>query len=137
MNVNEHQAKDRWDPEPRWPAFIAILAVGGLYAALPPALMIGPPWMFSAVVLLLLIPTVITHGIGHHKLNRLFGFTVSVVITIGMIASLALLIRALPNHKVSPTHLLLSAALLWITNILVFALWYWRLDAGGPHGRDA
>jgi uncharacterized membrane protein len=25
---------------------------------------------------------------------------------------------------------------LWITNILVFATWYWRLDAGGPHGRD-
>jgi uncharacterized membrane protein len=31
---------------------------------------------------------------------------------------------------------LLSAALLWITNILVFALWYWRLDAGGPNQRD-
>ena len=24
-----------------------------------------------------------------------------------------------------------------MSNILVFALWYWRLDAGGPHGRDA
>jgi uncharacterized membrane protein len=30
-----------------------------------------------------------------------------------------------------------SAACLWFTNILVFALWYWRLDAGGPHGRDS
>ncbi len=137
MNVNEHQAPDRWDPEPRWPAFIAILEVCGLYAALPPALIIGPPWMFPAIVLLLLIPTVITHGTGHHKLNRFFGFTVSVVITIGMIASLALLIHALPSHKESPTDLLLSAASLWFTNILVFALWYWRLDAGGPHGRDA
>ena len=137
MNSKATQVLDRWDPEPRWPAFIAILAVGGLYRALPPALMIGPPWMFPAVVLLLLIPTVITHGIGHHKLNRIFGFTVSVVITIGMIASLALLIRALPSHKESPTELLLSATLLWFTNILVFALWYWRLDAGGPHGRDA
>jgi hypothetical protein len=26
---------------------------------------------------------------------------------------------------------------LWLTNILVFALWYWRLDAGGPHGRES
>ena len=137
MNSKAMQVPDRWDPEPRWPAFIAILAVGGLYAALPPALIIGPPWMFPAIVLLLLIPTVITHGTGHHKLNRFFGFTVSVVITIGMIASLALLIHALPSHKESPTDLLLSAASLWFTNILVFALWYWRLDAGGPHGRDA
>ena len=32
--------------------------------------------------------------------------------------------------------LLISAAALWITNILVFASWYWRLDAGGPTQRD-
>jgi hypothetical protein len=29
-----------------------------------------------------------------------------------------------------------SAASIWTSNVLVFALWYWRLDAGGPHGRD-
>jgi uncharacterized membrane protein len=54
-----------------------------------------------------------------------------------MIASVSLLIAALPAHKESPTALLLSAAFLWFTNILVFALWYWRLDAGGPHRRDS
>jgi len=58
------------------------------------------------------------------------------LVTAGMIVSLSLLIRALPAHKESPTELLLSAVALWFTNILVFALWYWRLDAGGPHGRD-
>jgi hypothetical protein len=35
-----------------------------------------------------------------------------------------------------PKALLRSALVLWITNILVFALWYWKLDAGGPLGRD-
>jgi hypothetical protein len=54
-----------------------------------------------------------------------------------MIASVALLIAALPSHKESPTQLLISAAALWTTNVLVFALWYWRLDAGGPHGRES
>jgi len=54
-----------------------------------------------------------------------------------MVVSVFLLISALPSHKQSPPALLRSAALLWLTNILVFALWYWRLDAGGPHGRDA
>ena len=34
------------------------------------------------------------------------------------------------------TDLLISAAALWITNILVFASWYWRLDAGGPRARE-
>ena len=32
--------------------------------------------------------------------------------------------------------MLRSAAALWITNILVFASWYWRLDAGGPRERE-
>lgn len=136
MNSNEQHHPDRWDPEPRWPAFIAILAVGGLYAALPAYLIVGPHWLFPAIVLILLVPTIISHGTGHHRINRFFGFTVSAVITIGMILSVGLLIRALPEHKETPTDLLLSASSLWFTNILVFALWYWRLDAGGPHGRD-
>jgi len=89
-----------------------------------------------ATVGVLLIPTLISHRTGHHGINKVFGFTVNVVITIGMIASVALLIRELPTHRESATDLLLSAAFLWLTNILVFALWYWRLDAGGPHGRD-
>jgi hypothetical protein len=127
----------RWDPEPRWPALIAILAVGGLYLALPATLTIGPRWLFPGLVVALLIPTVISHRTGKHNLNKLFGFTVTAVVTAAMIASLVLLIRALPSHKETPTELLVSAGSLWFTNVLVFALWYWRLDAGGPHRRDS
>lgn len=128
--------QDRWDPEPRWPAAIAVLALGGLYLALPAALTFGPRWLFPGAIAVLLVPTVISHRAGKHSLNRILGFTVTGLVTIGMIVSLTLLIGALPAHKESPTALLLSAASLWFTNILVFALWYWRLDAGGPHGRD-
>jgi uncharacterized membrane protein len=128
---------DRWDPEPRWPAFIAVMAVGGLYLALPPYLIVGPRWLFPLIVIGLLIPTVISHRAGKHSLNRILGFTVTSLVTLGMIVSVALLIAALPSHKESPTELLISAASLWATNVLVFALWYWRLDAGGPHGRES
>ena len=136
MDTNIEQLQDLWDPEPRWPALIAVLAVGGLYLALPTYLIFGPRWVFPVSVVVLLIPTVISHRAGKHHLNRILGFTVTGLVTAGMIASLTLLIRALPAHKESPTELLLSAVFLWFTNILVFALWYWRLDAGGPHGRD-
>ncbi len=129
-------AHERWDPEPRWPALVAVLAVGGIYAALPRYLVFGPRWLFLALVAGLLVPTVVTHVRGHHVLNRLFGFAVTGVVTAGLVASVALLIEELPSHKQAPTELLLSAASLWATNVLVFALWYWRLDAGGPHGRD-
>ena len=137
MDEKTDQLKDPWDPEPRWPSFIAVLAVGGLYLALPSYLTFGPRWVFPVAVVVLLIPTAISHQVGKHHLNRVLGFIVTGLVTAGMIVSLSLLIRALPAHKESPTELLLSAVALWLTNILVFALWYWRLDAGGPHETDS
>jgi len=130
------EAAEQFDPEPRWPAFIAIIAVGGLYTALPDALTLGPRWIFPSVVAALLVPTIISHHTGRQRLNAIFGFAVDGVLTLGLIVSVILLVGALPAHKEAPQELLVSAASLWITNILVFALWYWRLDAGGPHQRD-
>ena len=43
-----------------------------------------------------------------------------------------LLVRTLLGHREPPLQLLTSAGLLWLTNVIVFALWYWRLDGGGP-----
>lgn len=125
------------DPEPRWQALIAILATGGLYLALPAELTVGPRWVFPVVVLSLLVLTVISHRARRHHLDRILGFAVTSMITLQMIVSVGLLIDALPSHREAPTKLLVSAASLWMTNILVFAQWYWRLDGGGPHGRES
>ena len=67
----------KWDPEPRLPAFIAILAVAVLNAALPVHLILGPRWLFTSIVLLLVIPTLISHWKNLNKMNRIFGFIVS------------------------------------------------------------
>ena len=99
MKNKEQPIFDRWDPEPRWPAFIAILAVGGLYAALPGYLIVGPHWLFPAIVLALLVPTIISHGTVHHRINRFFGFTVSIVLTIGNVCFGWLMIRACRHTK--------------------------------------
>lgn len=136
MTTENEQVIELYDPEPRWPALIAVLAVGGLYAALPASLTFGPRWLFPSIILVLVIPTFISYKADKHRLNAILGFTVESVLTAGLILCLILLVRALPAHKEEPLSLLLSAASLWITNILVFALWYWRLDAGGPHRRD-
>ena len=124
------------DREPRWPAFIAILAAVALNTGLPEALTMGPRWLFPALVLALSIPGLIFYHAGRHRLNSIFGFTADGLLTVGLIISVILLIEALPTNKETPQQLLLSAASLWTTNILVFALWYWRLDAGGPYQRD-
>src|SRR5215468_5180698 len=135
-DVKMEEFAQQTNPEPRWPAFIAVLAVGGLYTALPAPLTFGPRWLFPSVILALLIPTVISHHAGRPRLSAIFGIAVSGALTLGLVISLILLIGSLPAHKTPPETLLVSAASLWATNILVFALWYWRLDAGGPHKRD-
>lgn len=122
--------------EPRWPAVLALLAVAGLRLALPEPLSAGPSWLLLAVVGLLLIPTIWSRRRGLDNLNKLLGYTLISIVTTDMIWSLYLLIAALPSHKETPQDLLRSAAALWISNILVFASWYWRLDAGGPRARE-
>jgi uncharacterized membrane protein len=122
--------------EPRWPALLAVLAMSGLNLSLPQYLVVGPRWLLLVLVGALLVPTVISHRVGMHDVNRVFGTITVALLTLAMLTSLVLLVLALPTHREAPTDLLLSAGALWITNILVFATWYWRLDAGGPHGRD-
>jgi hypothetical protein len=122
-------------PEPRWPAVLGLLAVGLLYVALPESLSLGPSWLLLAIVCILLVPTILTHRRGHPLINRVLGHALSVLMTAFMLASVGLLVHAAIKHEEPPTSLLRSAAALWATNVLVFASWYWRLDAGGPHGR--
>jgi hypothetical protein len=119
-------------PEPRWQAVLALLAVGGIYVALPRALIVGPKWALPLFIVVLLTPTVVAHRTGKHSWNRTLGIIISSVITLALIASVGLLVAAVPSHQETPVELLSSGAELWLTNVLVFALWYWRLDGGGP-----
>ena len=119
-------------PEPRWQALLAFLAVGAIYLALPRNLILGPTWLLPTLIVGLLIPTVVTHQTGRRSLNRALGIIINGITTLALIGSLVLLVRALPSHLEAPLKLLLSGGLLWLTNVIVFALWYWRLDGGGP-----
>ena len=122
--------------EPRWPALVATFAVGVLFYAMPESLTVGPGWLMLVVVVVLMIPASIFHRIGRADLNQIFGYSILTVITIGVMSSLVLLIVRLPAHKETPVELLRAAAALWVSNMLVFASWYWRLDGGGPNARD-
>jgi hypothetical protein len=124
------------EAEPRWPAMLALLAIGGLRFVLPKSLSVGPDWIVLVLVGALLIPTVVAHLRGNHAMNQVLGYLLTSIVTVDMAWSLVLLIKELPAHSESPLTLLESAGALWITNILVFASWYWRLDAGGPRARE-
>jgi hypothetical protein len=73
------------------------------------------------------------------------GILLIAIVNAANIGSLVLLVHTLltPGNKENGWGLLVSASAIWITNILVFGLWYWELDRGGPqqrllaHKRDA
>ena len=115
---------------------MALLAVGGLRFALPDELSVGPRWLLLVVVAVLLVPTILTHLRGNNRMNMVLGHMVTGIVTLDMAWSLSRLIASLPKHTLAPEQLLLAASCLWVTNILVFASWYWRLDAGGPRCRE-
>jgi hypothetical protein len=124
------------EEETRLPVVIATLAIAGLYYSLPERLTPGPSWVVALLIVISLFLAIITHRTGRHDLNRIFGFANLSVITLTLVWSLAMLISGLPGKRETPTELLRGAAALWSSNVLVFACWYWRLDAGGPHHRD-
>lgn len=122
--------------EPRWPAFVAMAADALIHYALPDRLSVGPRWLLFAVILVLLIPIVFSYRVARYDITKVLTFVALGTITLSLMGSLGLMIEGLPHHKDPPGMLLRSAALLWFANVLVFALWYWKLDAGGPLGRE-
>jgi Protein of unknown function (DUF1345) len=124
------------NPEARWPAVLALFAIVGLRLALPRSLSASPAWAPLVLVTLLVIPTELARRMERRKLNRWLGFVITGIVTVDVIWSLSLLVAAIIAHTLQPAQLLLSAVVLWASNILLFASWYWRLDAGGPNARD-
>jgi hypothetical protein len=135
---SERRASDTSEKttEPRWPAMLALLALGGLHSLLPQPLRLGPDWLMIVVVSVLLVPAIVAHRAGRMDLNHILSHVVLGSVTFSMVWSLTFLIMRLPSHRDTPQQLLRAASALWLANVLVFASWYWRLDAGGPNQRD-
>src|SRR5947207_2191301 len=80
-------------PEPRWQALVALLAVGAIYLALPRSLIIGPIWLLPTLIVVLLVPTVVSHRAGKRSLNRALGIIINGITTTALIGSVILLVR--------------------------------------------
>ncbi len=130
-STNERQ----WRHAPRWEALLAALAIGGGYALLPDDLRIGPRWLLGLLIIVFAIPLNTARFRGNYRLVRVLGMAISALTTAAIVASTILLIVRLPSGKTPATHLLRDGALIWGGNILVFAIWYWEVDCGGPHAR--
>jgi hypothetical protein len=107
-----------------------------LFYAVPQTLTVGPRWLPLALVSTLMAGAQLMRRAGARGLNSALALSGLGVITAGLVSSLGLLVVRLPTHKESPLELLRAAAALWVSNLLIFASWYWRLDGGGPYERD-
>jgi hypothetical protein len=124
------------DPEPRWPAAFALLTAALLPLALPRSLTLAPALALVSTSVVLLTGAIVAHKHNRIKLTDIFSYSNLVVLTLSMLYSLATLVLGLLHHAEPAPMLLRSAAILWAANVIVFAAWYWRLDAGGPHARE-
>jgi hypothetical protein len=127
--------------EPHWPAVLAILAGLALYLTLPDKLTLGPTWVVAVLEGALLVPLALVRP--HRTLEqssrrRRLAISLTALVTAANAASLALLVHYIVNpggHPLFGRTLVFSAIDIWVTNVVVFALWFWELDRGGPAAR--
>jgi len=134
--------------ESRYPPALAVLVAAVLYATLPSAYVTGNAtsilgvnrFVLPALEILLLIPLVLT---APRRVSRLYLVERlwrrrAVIVLVGLISlanagSIVLLVHfIITGHEVNGHELFRAAINIWLTNVIVFALWYWLLDEGGP-----
>jgi hypothetical protein len=125
--------------EPRWPATLAVVSAIGLYVTLPDSLVLGPSWVLPALEAAILLPLTVARphrNAGESGRSRVAAIVLIALANIGNVASLALLLHLLTSGShIGGRTLLFAAIEIYLTNVIIFGLWYWELDSGGPAAR--
>lgn len=121
---------------PHWPAALAFLAIGGIYLLLADRYSLGPQWLLPAIIVALQLLIIPTRLRGQLRMTRTLALGLLAAVTGAVEASAFFLVQGLINGRAAEAQsLLLDAALIWLATVLVFALWYWEIDGGGPARR--
>ncbi len=125
--------------DPYWgPQVVVALAIL-LDLSLPEALTIGPTWLLPGVEALLLLGLVLAAPnprLRHSGARRKVAMSLIGLVSVVNIVSLVLLCHFLFHHNLpNGRKLIFAGIVLWVTNVLLFGLWYWELDRGGPVAR--
>lgn len=127
--------------EPRWPVSLAVVVVIALQLVLPYRVAFRPRWLLPTVQGLMLIGIIAANPKRIDKESTRLRTATIGLIAVSTLANawsagrliLHLVQGTLTFHSAS--RLLETGAAIWITNVIVFALWYWECDRGGPAGR--
>jgi uncharacterized membrane protein len=127
--------------DPYWPAQLTVAVAIALNLTLSQRVTVGPVWLLPAVEAVLLVALVViapARATRHSTGRRRLSLAVVGLVSLGNVVSLGLLVHFLINGGAAGGHkLILSGTVLWATNVLLFAVWYWEMDRGGPVVRFA
>jgi uncharacterized membrane protein len=125
--------------DPFWPAQLAVALAIVLYLSLSDKVTIGPTWLVPAVegaLFLTLFALARGRATAHSPGRRRFALGVVALVTVTNFVSLALLVHYLvTGGHAEGERLIFSGVVLWVTNVLLFAVWFWEMDGGGPVAR--
>lgn len=125
--------------DPYWPAQLTVAVVIGLNLALPERVTVGPTWLAASVsgaLLVVLIVIAPRRAARHIRGVRWFALIVIGLVSLANLVSLGLLVHFLiAGGRTGGGALIRSGVVLWGTNVLLFAVWYWEMDRGGPVAR--
>ena len=116
----------------RWPALLALLVIVIAYSQISENLAPLPRFAIPGIVIIGILLMGLAISRGRHLLVRPIALVLIGAITIAEVISSLLLVSILPRIHIDPTGLLRDAALIWVINVVTFALWYWEIDGGGP-----
>jgi len=127
--------------EARWQATAAVVVAIALQFPLPGRLiLVHPVWLLPVLEGLLLVALVVANprriNTGSQVIRMLSLFLVAMLSLANAfsVARLAVgLVQGTEGENAGP--LLVTGAAIWLTNVIVFALWYWEFDRGGPVAR--
>jgi hypothetical protein len=134
----------RADNEPRWPASLAVCVAILLYVTLPQDLTLPQnltygKWVLPILEGALIVPLTIMYPRRHDDestIQRFMALGLIALINVANLISLILLIHELlSGTAVVGRSLIYGSMGIWVTNVIVFGLWYWELDRGGPGQR--
>ena len=128
--------------ESRWPMALAVLAAGGLRAALPAQLRSGDArWAFIAILVVLLAVLIIGDPGRIDRdstwLRVMTGTLIGLISAVNAVAAVRLVAGIIDGVAFcnNANILLASGGAIWLSNIITFGLWYWDLDRGGAAAR--
>jgi hypothetical protein len=125
--------------EPFWPAQLAAAVALALYLTLPNELIMGPRWLVPGVEGVLLVGLVVTTPTRHYSQSprrRAIVIALLGLVSAATLASLVLLAHyLLAGSHAAGEPLIVAGGVLWLTTIIVFGIWFWELDRGGPGRR--